>query len=173
MIAVEPNLPVAGFVEPMFGLPLAKHASKKQRVLSRLLLGLGLVGTLSMLPCQAEAEGTVLRVPVSKLRSAKGALYVGVYNRNGWLRAGKHTTYQKVKAVKGTIRVTFEGLRPGRYAVAAFHDENGNGKVDFNFLGFPSEGYGFSRTTPFGKPSFDDTAFELKDQRDMPIHLKY
>lgn len=139
----------------------------------RALLGLGLIAGLSVSPSDADADGTVLRVPISKVRSGNGALYVGVYNRNGWLRPGKHLTYQKVRATKGTIRVTFEGLRPGRYAVAAFHDENGNGKVDFNFLGFPSEGYGFSRTTPFGKPSFDDTAFDLANQREMPIRLKY
>ena len=128
---------------------------------------------MTLSSAEADADGTTLVVPISKVRSGKGALYVGVYARGGWLRPGMHLTYRKVRAARGTINVTFEGLKPGRYAVAAFHDENGNGKVDFNFLGLPSEGYGFSRTTPLGKPSFDDTAFELKNQREMPIRLKY
>jgi uncharacterized protein (DUF2141 family) len=35
--------------------------------------------------------------------------------------------------------------------------------MDFNFLGMPLEGYGFSNdaSAPFGPPSFDDAAFRL------------
>lgn len=116
---------------------------------------------------------TVLRVPVSTVRSGSGALYVGVYSRDNWLKPGKFTTFQKVTARRGTVHVTFSGVNPGRYGVAVFHDENGNGKVDFTTFGLPAEGYGFSKTTPFGKPSFDDAAFELKDRTVQPVRLKY
>ena len=37
-----------------------------------------------------------------------------------------------------------ENLQPARYAAFAFHDRNGNGKVDSNFVGVPTEGFGFS-----------------------------
>jgi uncharacterized protein (DUF2141 family) len=37
-----------------------------------------------------------------------------------------------------------DNLPPGRYAAFAFHDGNGNGKVDANFVGVPIEGFGFS-----------------------------
>jgi hypothetical protein len=40
--------------------------------------------------------------------------------------------------------VVFSNVQPGRYAAIAFHDENGNGKPDKNFLGVPTEPYGFS-----------------------------
>jgi uncharacterized protein (DUF2141 family) len=44
------------------------------------------------------------------------------------------------------------------------HDENENSKMDFNFLGMPLEGYGFSNDASgtFGPPSFEDAAFRLK-----------
>jgi uncharacterized protein (DUF2141 family) len=32
----------------------------------------------------------------------------------------------------------------GDYGIAAFHDENSNGKMDKNLLGIPKETYGFS-----------------------------
>ena len=35
-------------------------------------------------------------------------------------------------------------LPPGEYAAVAFHDGNGNGKVDSNLVGVPTEGFGFS-----------------------------
>jgi uncharacterized protein (DUF2141 family) len=38
----------------------------------------------------------------------------------------------------------FENMATGTYAIAAFLDENGNGKMDTNFLGIPREKYGFS-----------------------------
>jgi uncharacterized protein (DUF2141 family) len=59
--------------------------------------------------------------------------------------------------------VSFGSLRPGTYAVAVLHDENENGKMDFNFLGMPLEGYGFSNDASalFGPPSFANAAFRL------------
>ena len=49
------------------------------------------------------------------------------------------------------------------YAVAVLHDENDNAKMDFNFLGMPLEGYGFSNDASalFGPPSFSAAAFRL------------
>jgi uncharacterized protein (DUF2141 family) len=38
----------------------------------------------------------------------------------------------------------FDGLAPGRYAVAAYHDVNGNGELDTSLLGLPAEPYGFT-----------------------------
>jgi uncharacterized protein (DUF2141 family) len=60
----------------------------------------------------------------------------------------------------GSIR--FEGLRPGTYALAIFHDENGNKKLD-TFLGIPREGFGFSRNpvVRFGPPRFGQAGFEV------------
>ena len=41
------------------------------------------------------------------------------------------------------VRVVFTGLSPGDYAVAAFHDADGDGELDQNILRIPTEGYGF------------------------------
>ena len=47
-------------------------------------------------------------------------------------------------ASKGEMRVVFAGLPPGEYAVAAFHDADGDGKLAQNIVGMPTEGFGFS-----------------------------
>ena len=46
---------------------------------------------------------------------------------------------------------------PGTYAVAIYHDENDNHHFDRNFLGLPSEGYGFSNNAAplFAPPRYD------------------
>lgn len=63
------------------------------------------------------------------------------------------------------MRVNFEGVRPGRYALALLHDENGNGKADRALLMIPKEGFGFSRDAPvrMGPPPFGAAAFEVRN----------
>ena len=46
-------------------------------------------------------------------------------------------------------------------AISIAHDENDNGEVDTNFVGFPKEPVGASNQSGFGKPSFNRSKFEL------------
>jgi uncharacterized protein (DUF2141 family) len=58
--------------------------------------------------------------------------------------------------------IAFQGVAPGRYAIALLHDENSNGRVD-KVLMMPKEGFGFSRDAAvrFGPPRFSAAAFEI------------
>jgi uncharacterized protein (DUF2141 family) len=55
------------------------------------------------------------------------------------------------------------GIEPGTYAIAVYHDENSNGKLDSNFIGIPREGVGFSNNAKghMGPPKFDAAAFRF------------
>lgn len=66
-----------------------------------------------------------------------------------------------INQLKATCR--FSDLQKGSYAVAVFHDENDNGKLDTNFLGIPIEGSGASNGAQgwMGPPKFDDARFEF------------
>lgn len=66
--------------------------------------------------------------------------------------------------------IVFHGVPPGRYAIALLHDENGNGKMDWSFIGMPREGFGFSRDAPvrLSPPKFDSAAFDVGGQ---PVNL--
>lgn len=66
-------------------------------------------------------------------------------------------------AAEGNFSVTLAGLPPGPYAVKAFHDRDGDGKMKFNPLGMPLEPYGFSNNAraPFGPPSWKRAAFTV------------
>lgn len=58
---------------------------------------------------------------------------------------------------------TFAVLRPGRYAAAFFHDEDGDRVLDKNFLGIPTEGYAFTRDAhaALSAPAFERAAFDV------------
>jgi len=60
----------------------------------------------------------------------------------------------------------FQNLQYGKYAVSAFHDENGNGTLDHNMLHMPAEPLGFSNGFKLGiftgLPSFEKLKFVFK-----------
>lgn len=67
----------------------------------------------------------------------------------------------------------FEGLAPGRYAVLVFHDANGNGELDRNFIGIPREPLGFSRRYwAKGEPAFAEAAVEVAEGERVPVEVE-
>jgi uncharacterized protein (DUF2141 family) len=113
----------------------------------------------------AAPERVALTVRVHGLSSDRGQVAVALFaSAEAFPDQKKALAGQLAKIEKGRANVRFAGLRPGRYAVAVLHDENRNSKMDFNFLGMPLEGYGFSNdaSAPFGPPSFQAAAFQLR-----------
>jgi uncharacterized protein (DUF2141 family) len=73
-----------------------------------------------------------------------------------------------------TAQSIFSDLPFGTYAIKIFHDENENGELDTNFLGIPSEDYGFSNNAKgsFGPASWEDAQFTFdKDSMNIQINI--
>ena len=86
------------------------------------------------------------------------------------------TNIMVMKVRDNQARCDFEDIAPGTYALAVIHDENMNGKLDTNWLGVPTEGYGFSNDakTLLGAPSFSAAGFSYNGQNiDLTISLHY
>lgn len=81
---------------------------------------------------------------------------------------------ERKPASSSTMRFVFDGLAPGRYAIAAFQDLNGNGGLDRTKLGLPLEPFGFSNDAGrSGRPSFASAAFALGDgKREISLRLR-
>lgn len=64
---------------------------------------------------------------------------------------------------KGAI-LDISDLPAGKYAIAVIHDEDKNGKLNTNAVGYPTEKFGFSNNPKilFSAPSFEKAAFDLK-----------
>jgi uncharacterized protein (DUF2141 family) len=124
---------------------------------------------------QTTNSGTLL-VLVNGLDDTRGQLLVAIYNeKNEFLSAqpamGTGTAISRTAQV-----VKFEKVPYGEYAVAVIHDQNNDGILDKNFIGIPTEGYGFSNNAmgDFGPPSFDDASFKVADNcTTQVIALKY
>ena len=105
-----------------------------------------------------------LTVTLENVANADSALLVGVHTKSAdFSDDASRVTGQMQAAKAGKVTVHFKNLPAGRYAIALFHDANGNGKLDSNRLGIPVEGIGFSNnaTGSFGPPAFAKAAFDV------------
>lgn len=115
-------------------------------------------------PLAAAAD---LTVTVSDIRAARGTLSVAVVDSEaGWDNQARPVAAQRINVAEsapqdGAIVLRFQ-LPAGTYAVQVMHDENDNGKLDANFLGIPTEGYGFSNNPQaLRRAFFSEARFEL------------
>jgi uncharacterized protein (DUF2141 family) len=116
-----------------------------------------------------------LTVTITDIRESQGSLMVAVVNSDAaWNNQSKPVAAQKVAATKGEMVLKFADLPAGKYAVQVMHDENGNNQLDANFLGIPSEGYGFSNNpNVMRRAHFDEATFEVgADKTAITIRLR-
>jgi len=114
-----------------------------------------------------------LKINITNIKNSDGYIYISIYkNPDNFLDRNKAYKNIKLKTQKELSYII--NLDEGIYAISLFHDENGNGIIDRNFFHFPKEGYGFS-TNPFlfGKPTFKDAEFPLKENLDLNIEINY
>ena len=108
-------------------------------------------------------SGTV-EVRLEHLRNGRGLVHLCLTARVASFPdcARDPQAIKRTVAASAASDVRIEAVKPGAYALAIFHDENGNKKLD-TFLGIPREGFGFSRNPAvrFGPPSFGQARFEL------------
>lgn len=111
------------------------------------------------------APGAANRVVVhfTGLRSDDGrvrcALFDSADGFPGHVSRAVATTRSEVHDRRATC--TFTGIRPGVYAIIAYHDENGNSRFDRNWIGMPTEGHATSNDvkTVVTVPKFKDASF--------------
>jgi uncharacterized protein (DUF2141 family) len=111
----------------------------------------------------ADAKTGTLTLRMSGFEHDKGPVVAKLFRRGDGAPRGP-----EFRKLVGSIRsrratLSFTDLPWGTYAVFVFHDENGNGTVDHNFLRIPIEPLGFSGNFKpsiwTGIPTFDDFKF--------------
>jgi uncharacterized protein (DUF2141 family) len=132
--------------------------------------------TASMAAADGQTAGR-LSVPVSGLRNDNGVVRCGLYAGAGaFPKAGQESRGVIAEIKGGQATCVFRGLRPGTYAVAAFHAENNETEMQYGLFGKPKEGYGFSRnpSSSMGAPTFAAAAFDYAGgAQSVPIRLTY
>lgn len=103
-------------------------------------------------------------------------LYVAIYPASAkFMTQDDKASYRRIVATGDTTTLPVSGIAPGEYAITVYADLNGNGKLDTNFIGVPTEPIGFSRDAVgrFGPPGFKDAAFDISEGVTLhTIHIK-
>ena len=121
------------------------------------------------------SENSELVIEVVGLDSAKkGNLRIGIFKKEGFLKPDKAVDGKIVPVTSSNMKVTFKNLAAGMYGVAVVHDQDKNGKLSTNLVGYPTEPYGFSNNKygNFGPPSFSDAAIKLEEGKTTEIKIK-
>lgn len=116
-----------------------------------------------------------LVVSVTSIKPLKGDLYITLNQRPEYFQVPDSALVKRIiKIEKSTEAVIYDKIPEGRYAVAVYHDENLNGKMDANPLGMPKEGYGFSNNPRvIGRPDFEQAAFDFNRNDTIVVKMIY
>ena len=132
-------------------------------------------GTTRRLSCD---HHTTIRVVAEGVQHQRGEMHMALFESSaGFPGKPEQSLQRSVASMTGnTATVQFDPVPCGTYAVSVFHDEDGNGEMERDWLGRPQEGWGVSNnaTGSFGPPSFEDSAFEAAgDSVTVRLKLRY
>ncbi|ESZ88309.1 MAG: hypothetical protein Q27BB25_04790 [Blastomonas sp. CACIA14H2] len=106
-------------------------------------------------PAAAPSSQAELTVTFEQIEIPEGQILLSLYDNEAAHDAnGKPVRGAMAKVEGQAVSVRFEGLAPGRYAIKAFHDVDGDGKMKTNPFGMPLEPFAFSNNArPEGGPA--------------------
>ena len=122
-------------------------------------------------PAPLPPLGSTLTVKINGLHNEKGNVCLSLFNSpDGFPDSdSKAILAECFSVIARSFEIKIENVPSGTYAIALWHDENRDKKLNYNFLGIPKEGLAFSErgkpriTPPPGPPSFNSIAFEVRD----------
>ena len=128
----------------------------------------------------AAGEAAALNLHFVGLKSSQGAVMVALYDNEAAYENSSAASDTAVRSMRldikdGAAGTTFTGLPPGQYAIKAFHDMNGDFKLNTNLFGAPTEPVAFSNDAPvhMRAPSWKETVFEVRaGDNSISIHIE-
>lgn len=123
----------------------------------------------------AQSSCPGIHVKILDIRNSTGAVACALFESPvGFPTEFLHSAINimMIKIRDTQARCDFLDISPGTYALAVVHDENMDGKLGANWLGVPTEGYGFSNDARafMSAPSFDAASFQY-DGRNLDLTI--
>jgi len=120
-----------------------------------------------------------LMVHFTNIRNNNGQLCLGIFANQAEFKTEKPCwklicSKKEIKNGEYSIQIPFhEGL----WGFSVLDDENGSRKMEYNIIGIPREGFGFSNYLAKGlhRPVFNDFSFQLKkdETKALLVQLTY
>ncbi len=126
-------------------------------------------------PLKSTDNGKLI-VAIEGIKEAKGVMIIAIFDNESDFLNKEYVNQKVTISDDGNAKAVFNNLPKGSYSVSVIHDQNSNGKLDKNFFGIPTEGFGFSNNKmgKFGPPSFEECNVQLSgEQVEISIKLKH
>jgi uncharacterized protein (DUF2141 family) len=119
-----------------------------------------------------ETKGQTITVTIDNVRNNNGKVSFALHTADTFMK-GPGLQNAKSSIENGKATITFKNVVPGIYAIMVLHDENENGKMDFQDNGRPKEDYGTSNNPiSYGPPQFSDSKFKVSNE-DLNIKIRF
>lgn len=151
--------------------------------LRRAALAAALFPTLSSMPalaqgCTGTPSATRLDVVVENVRSARGLIAITLYadDRSRFLVRRGSLYVGRVLARAPVTRACIHLPAPGTWALAVYHDEDSSRGINRDWIGRPTEGFGFTNnpSTLFSIPTFNSVRLHVpRTSMETTIRLRY
>jgi uncharacterized protein (DUF2141 family) len=143
---------------------------------SLLATAIALLTMIAAMPIERDATaGGEIRVVVRSLRNNEGRVGCSLFNHAEGFPRNREKEYREIWTPihGGSAACEFNRIPAGTYAVTVLHDENSDGKMDFNWIGMPTKGYGFSNNAraTLLPPSFDAASFGYDGEGILSISI--
>src|SRR4051812_30400738 len=142
-------------------------SSDKRKIWSLLVL---------VFTCITNGHAQNIEVLFTGIRSKQGQIQVKIFTDDKSFQDDKPIRtlkFNKHAVVNGQMTGKFS-LDPGTYGLALLDDENNNSEMEYNLIGMPKEGFGFSNfyLTGLKKPRFEQFRFTLNKDQKLNINMK-
>ncbi|MEL7120946.1 MAG: DUF2141 domain-containing protein [Bacteroidota bacterium] len=114
-------------------------------------------------------KGT-LSIEIENIKTSEGTIWLGIYDSEKNFLVKEQAIVEGYEVNQsGNMLIEIDGLDFGAYAIALFHDQNGNGVMDQNILGIPSEPFAFSKKpkSKWRKPKFSEVSFHFESNKQL------
>lgn len=122
----------------------------------------------------SSADDNTITVTVQGISEMKGTIRLGLFNSaKSFPVTGKQYKGYVFELSSKKSSFKLSNIPKGKYAIGLFHDSNANEKMDKNFLGIPTEKYGFSNNAraSFSAPSYESASFQHDGSTSMSIKI--
>ena len=136
-----------------------------------------LVGLFFTLETRGQSIPTTLQLSITGANSDAGSIRVLIFSEPSGFPDQVSNSVRNMSTAPKSGKASFKltDLPVGTYAIGVIHDEDNNGKLSTNAVGYPIEKFGFSNNPKvyFGPPSFEKAAFVLgKSPVSVEINLR-
>ena len=128
---------------------------------------------LAVLPSPAAAQDADITLTF-ETGARTGAVMVALYDSEAAWSGGAPVAQMRIDAAVPAPVAVFRGLPAGTYGAKAFHDVDGDGELDTNPFGIPTEPYAFSNNAVanMGPPEWEQARFAVEGPTVQTLQLR-